>query len=66
MNLDCFRGIIRPLITIMLVAGWVFAFLYALINGVTIPETLLNPYLDLTTTVVVFWFVSRQDKGGGG
>lgn len=64
MNLDGFRGLIRPIITLLLVGGWVFAFLYALIRGVTIPDVLLNPYLDLTSTVVVFWFVSRQNTGG--
>jgi len=53
MNIEFIRGIVRPLVTVMFVVG----FLYMAVAAVEIPEA----YTVMTGMILAFYFKSRDE-----
>ncbi len=53
MNIEFIRGVVRPLVTVLFVVG----FLYMSVTAVEIPEA----YTVMTGMILAFYFKSRDD-----
>lgn len=66
--LDYIRGIVRPLVTLMLVTTLCVTFI-KIITKVTIPDLsadvfimIIAGFISSVSTALAFWFASRQNK----